>query len=272
MTITNANPSAVLNANPKANGTRNANGNGNSKTKLGIYYTLGDGGMDESVAILEAALEGGAKLLEVGLPFSDPLLDGPVIQQSHTRALKNGEIPWAKMCGALERLVKSAHQKGAQVSVMTSVQLLFSESQRAALPAVDGILVTDIKATKAAPVPLPSPRVWFVSGELASQPGISMPAGEKFSMIYLTRLQGVTGEGQKEDAQLGHSIECLRKISKAPIWLGFGISTAEDVLAAIERGADGAIVGSAFVKQVQAAATGDRVKAAQTFVEALLNI
>jgi tryptophan synthase alpha chain len=69
--------------------------------RVGIYFTLGDFGLDGSLGILQAAARAGAGLLEVGLPFSDPLLDGPVIQAGHQRALAGGEIPWDDVCAAV---------------------------------------------------------------------------------------------------------------------------------------------------------------------------
>jgi tryptophan synthase alpha chain len=237
---------------------------------IGIYYTLGDGGIEQSLKIFEAALEGGAKLLEVGLPFSDPLLDGPVIQQSHTRALSNGEFDWADICKALGTLVTLAKAYDAQVSLMGSVQLLFSQDHRNQLPKVDGILVTDIKATLPSPISLPSPRVWFVSGELACREGLQVPEGDEFSMIYLTRVQGVTGASQQEDPITTRAISQLKKISALPIWLGFGISTAADVKKAKEQGAHGAIIGSAFVKVVQDSKNEERYANAKEFVSRIL--
>jgi tryptophan synthase alpha chain len=239
--------------------------------KLGIYYTLGDCGLEQSALILEAAMAGGASLIEVGLPFSDPLLDGPVIQQSHTRALKNGEYPWQDICVYLKRLVESASKTNAQVSIMTSIQLLFGDSNRLALPLVDGILVTDIKATLPSPVSLTSPRVWFVSGELACKKDLTLPAPDTFSMIYLTRVQGVTGASQKEDPITAKAIANLKNLTDLPIWLGFGISTVQDVTLAHKQGAQGAIIGSAFVSAVQAQNESVRVQAAQEYVRSLVS-
>jgi tryptophan synthase alpha chain len=237
-----------------------------STGKLGIYYTLGDGGLEESVAIFEEALNAGAKLLEVGLPFSDPLLDGPIIQQSHTRTLAESKFTWTQLMKALEHLVQKAHSVGAQVSVMCSLQLLYTQPRRDALPKVDGVLLTDISATKHSGVSFHSPRVWFVSGELAQRNNIFPPTDEPLSMIYLTRIQGVTGEGQQEDPITKSALERLRKICDLPIWLGFGITTKEDVQRAWQMGAHGAIIGSAFVKAIQNTPIAERRNTARQFV------
>ena len=239
--------------------------------KLGIYYTLGDLGLAESVAILKGATKGGAVLLEVGLPFSDPLLDGPVIQQSHFRALSTQEIRWKNICDALKELTSIP---GIQVSVMTSSQLLYDATRRAQLPKVDGLLVTDLPHSKKSPFPLPSPRVWFLSQDVVLGPKFSKP-NEILSMVYLARLQGVTGAGQAAASTTAAALQKIRSVTNAPIWLGFGISTRDDLQEIKSMGADGAIVGSAFVKAVNEYAASlpkdllatDRVHSLETFSE-----
>lgn len=214
--------------------------------KLGIYFTLGDFGLAESVAILSAAAQAGASLLEVGLPFSDPLLDGPVIQASHTRALSNGELPWNKVCAGLAALAALRTTNGLQISVMASSQLFYDAKRSSMLPAVDGLLVTDIAYGAISPVVLPSPRVWFLSQDVALSPDFKAPP-EEISMVYLTRLQGVTGAGQLSLETTREAIKRVQGHTKAPVWLGFGISTKQDLAECAAFGADGAIIGSAFV-------------------------
>jgi tryptophan synthase alpha chain len=217
--------------------------------KVGIYHTWGDGGHQGSLEVLVGAAEAGAKLLEVGLPFSDPLLDGPVIQASHTRACKFAGLNWEEVCQGLTELKKNI-PTDVQISVMTSAQLIYTQARRMLLPEVDGLLVTDIDALKACPFPLPSPRVWFLSQEVALATADLLPP-ENVGMVYLTRLQGVTGAGQQAAPQTAAAIEKIKKTTKAPLWLGFGISSREDVQEAHRCGADGAVIGSAFVKALQ---------------------
>ena len=215
------------------------------KVNLGIYFTLGDaGGLPESVAALQGAAEGGARLLEVGLPFSDPLLDGPVIQSSHVRAVALQNWSWKDLCQALEELKKTK----ALVSVMSSIQLLYHEERRRLLPSVDGILVTDLSHDRPCPFSLPSPRVWFLAPDLVLSQDFQHPP-ENISMCYLTRVQGITGAGQDAQGTLQKAVTLLRAKVSVPVWLGFGITQKSDL---IEQAAyaDGGIIGSKFVADV----------------------
>jgi tryptophan synthase alpha subunit len=240
--------------------------------KLGLYWTLGDHGLERSLCILTAAARAGADLLEVGLPFSDPLLDGPVIQASHTRALAAGEFAWGDVCQALTTLKKSLEHvadvqntKRTQISLMASCQLFYEPQRAQTLPSVDGILLTDIAWNQPSPFALGSPRVWFLSQNVVltasaknSNSVNSAPnndvfierAPEDISMIYLTRLQGLTGAGQNAAQTTAQAIAAVRRISQAPLWLGFGVSNRAEVEECARWGADGAVVGSAFVSAV----------------------
>ena len=215
--------------------------------KLGIYYTLGDRTLEESVALLKGAANAGADLLEVGLPFSDPLLDGPVIQASHIRASKNeGGPSWKELCSALVELKKST---GKQVSVMSSIQLLLPEERHQSLPEMDGLLLTDVSFRQASPFKCSTPRVWFLSQDIAQQGKLELPQGD-VSMVYLTRVQGITGADQQAESTIEGAIKNLKQQIDVPIWVGFGISKREDIEKDVKHGAVGGIVGSAFVKAV----------------------
>ena len=181
------------------------------KIKVGIYYTLGDGSLEKSIDLFTGALQGGAKLLEIGLPFSDPLLDGPVVQQSHNRAIESNNARWGDVCTAISKITAAARSYEAEVSVMTTAQLLYTPQRRSELPKVDGLLVTDIEAFANAPFLLPSPRVWFLSQDLALLKELILPT-EPLSMVYLTRLQGVTGEKQQAAPQTAAAIARLKQL------------------------------------------------------------
>ena len=215
--------------------------------RVGIYLTLGDFGMQASLGILQAAARAGAGLLEVGLPFSDPLLDGPVIQASHQRALAGGELPWAEICAAIAEVRRTC--PGALVSVMTASQLLYDPVRAARLPPVDGILVTDIAWDRPSPVYLASPRVWFLSQAVVLADPFPPPP-EPVSLVYLTRVQGITGAGQQASGTTAEAVRRVRERTPAGLWLGFGASTRADLDAAAADGADGVVVGSAFVAEL----------------------
>jgi tryptophan synthase alpha chain len=230
----------------------------NLQPKLGIYFTLGDFGLETSLKILEGAAAGGAELLEVGIPFSDPLLDGDVITTSHQRALEHCRIEKKdrmQLLGAIERLRKSIPQS-TQISLMLCSNLIYDEFWLKALPFVDGILITDIQTHAKSRFPLLGKRVWFVTP--SSLENFQTPNNfglneypETCSMVYLARLQGVTGERSNKNFSLNGSIRTIGKFTSQPVWTGFGISNWADVLADFSQGATGSIVGSKFVAAAQ---------------------
>lgn len=224
-------------------------------TKLGVYWTLGDLGGHTTVEIARALIAGGVKLLELGLPFSDPLLDGPLIQESHHRVTASG-FRFDDAVGCLQEICAMAEQAKTQVSLMTTSQLLYDPVRLAKLPAVDGILVTDLNSHHKSPLSLPSPRVFFVSQQVVLSEDFGGLPDESFSMIYLTRLQGITGDGQTASTQTAAAVQKLQKSTSnaLPIWLGFGVTSAADVRACGSFGATGAIIGTAFVRHMAAAA------------------
>jgi len=215
--------------------------------KLGLYFTLGDLGLENSLALLTGVLQAGVDLLEIGLPFSDPLLDGIVIQQSHVRAVAQN-ISWQQLCSGIEKLKNICTAK-QQISIMTSAQHLYDKTRLAQLSKVDGLLITDLKHNVSSPFTTPTKRVWFLNSELVLSANFQPPP-EDISMVYLARVQGTTGENQAAEANVAEAIQRLRKVTDKDIWLGFGISSREDILNAQKMGADGAIIGSAFVNKV----------------------
>lgn len=223
------------------------------ENRLGVYWTLGDLGLETTRSILEALIEAGVDLLELGLPFSDPLLDGPLIQGSHHQALRSG-ASFESILALLRQITSHAHQQGAEVSIMTASQLIYDQTRLKQLPSVNGILVTDFSSRSASPFPLPSPRVWFVSQDVVLSKDFAGLPNEQFSMVYLTRVQGLTGEDQCAAEQTSTAIAKIREHTPLPIWLGFGISKASDVAQCYAAGANGAIIGSAFVRYVYEAA------------------
>jgi tryptophan synthase alpha chain len=215
--------------------------------KIGIYFTIGDLGLKNSLAIFKGLLDGQIDLLEIGLPFSDPLLDGTTIQESHARAVKEN-ISWEEICNALSDLKKMCNLN-QQISVMTTSQHLYDINRRSKLPTLDGILISDIRHNIQNPFPVSTKRVWFLNQEIALKKDNLFPP-EEISMIYLTRVQGTTGENQKNELSTEMAISSLKNISNKEIWLGFGISNQKDVLEAKNQGASGVIIGSAFVKKI----------------------
>ena len=213
------------------------------------YITAGDPGVSETVDLLKGLEEAGADTIEVGVPFSDPMADGPVIQASSQRALDRG----VRLDSVLEIISKAK---------LTTPVVLFSYLnpilaggpdvlERAAQAGCHGLLITDL------PVGSDHDReAWLGGGPLAfirlvapTTPAERMKEiglhGSGF--VYLISRLGVTGVQQSLAADLPQTMSRLRAATTLPICVGFGVSTAEQATA-VARMADGVVIGSAIVR------------------------
>ncbi len=232
---------------------------------LVVYITAGHPDRARSAELLRGLEAAGADCIELGVPFSDPLADGPVIQRSSQIALEQG----MNFAGALE-MVREA---GVSIPVV-----LFSylnpvlnagpdALQRAADAGVSGILITDLPVGAD-----PEREAWLGASPLAyvrlvapTTPATRMAEiGRNGSgFVYLISRLGVTGAKESLSGDLPETIERLRSVTTLPICVGFGISTA-DQAAIVGEMADGVVVGSAVVKLAETS-----VDAALALVRAL---
>jgi tryptophan synthase alpha chain len=222
---------------------------------LVAFLVAGDPGPEESLAFLEAAAEGGADVLEVGLPFSDPLADGRVIQEGCQRALAAGTTP-AQVLEMVRRL-RERHEVAVVIFSCYNLLLQFGLedfAKQAASIGVDGVLVTDL--------PPEEGEEWW---EIARKNGldtiflvspttrperIRRIAELSRGFIYGISRMGVTGARAELPADLPEFAGRIRGLTGLPLAIGFGISTPEQVKQVCEI-ADGAVVGSALVEQAR---------------------
>jgi tryptophan synthase alpha chain len=229
---------------------------------LAPYLTAGDGGLETTLAVLRA-LAGveGVACVELGLPFSDPIADGPVLQAAHERAL----AARTTFGGVLESLGRFRAESALPVVVMTYANPLvrrgWKDSCRALADAgADGLLVADLPVEEGEEMAAAAEEtglcpIFFVApttGEERMRRAISASRG----FVYAIGRFGVTGAGARLD---GDAEGFLRRVRSAAgelsVAVGFGIATAQDVAAAT-RTADVAIVGSALVQRVHDASEG----------------
>ncbi|UQA55210.1 tryptophan synthase subunit alpha [Polyangium aurulentum] len=233
---------------------------------LCAYLCIGDPSLEESEALALAAVEAGADLLELGVPFSDPTADGPTIARAAERAIASG--------ATLTRVIEVASRLRARVEaplVLFSYYnpiLVTGEERVVALAAeagIDALLVVDLPPEEAGPlrslaasrglgvVPLLAPtsdpaRVEAVRRASAPPPGA--PRG----FVYAISMTGVTGANPSDLSSVSETAEALRSAFGLPVLLGFGIDSGESAKLAAGApgaGADGVIVGTAIVKRIE---------------------
>jgi tryptophan synthase alpha chain len=232
-----------------------ANARAAGRAALMPYHTLGYPTQALSLDIIEAASSAGADLIELGVPFSDPLADGPTIQRSTQAALEQGMT----LQRSLE-MVTELRQRGVQVPLLLmgyynpllSFGLERLASQAAAAGA-NGFIVPDLPLEEAAELEaacqLHGLALIYMLAPTSTPGRIAAAAGRSQGFLYLVSLTGVTGARQGLPGDLADFIARVRSASTTPLAVGFGISTPEQA-AAVGKLADGVIVGSAFINAV----------------------
>jgi tryptophan synthase alpha chain len=220
-----------------------------SRTALVCYVTAGHPDVERSLATLAALEEGGADIIELGVPFSDPIADGPIIQASSQQALEKGMT----YDGALS-LIERARLKVPVVLFSYLNPILAAGDDaltRAAAAGASGILVTDIPvgADPEREEWLGNSRLAFIRLVAPTTPADRMAeiARHGSGFVYLISRLGVTGVQETTAATLPDTVKRLRAATKLPICVGFGISNPAQAKA-IGQLADGVVVGSALVR------------------------
>ena len=231
------------------------------KRALVPYITAGDPGVTETTDLLKGLEDAGADCIEVGVPFSDPMADGPVIQASSQRALDRG----VRLDGVLEMIASAKLQTPIVLfSYLNPILAAGTDVlDRAAQAGCAGLLITDLPVGSD-----PAREAWLGGGPLEfvrlvapTTPAHRMKEigthGSGF--VYLISRLGVTGVQQSLASDLPETMKRLRSSTTLPICVGFGVSTAEQATA-VARMADGVVIGSAIVR-----AANESVAKAVTF-------
>ncbi|MFP4599643.1 MAG: tryptophan synthase subunit alpha [Persicimonas sp.] len=221
------------------------------------FVTLGDPDPETSLKIVSGLVEAGADALELGIPFSDPVADGPTIQRATRRALDAGTTP--SVCFELLEELRRQHPD-VPIGLLVYANLVVQDSpqafyRRAAKAGVDSVLVADIPAIESAPF-ASAAREEGVCPVLIATPNaprrtLEIIARESEGYTYLVTRAGVTGAETAPDDDQYPLLATLRELEAAPSVVGFGISRPEQVRAVIEAGAAGAISGSAVVQRIE---------------------
>jgi len=246
------------------------------KKKPGIvaYLTAGDPDLATTKDIALAAIDNGADVIELGVPFSDPLADGPVIQRASERAVARG----VRLTDVLELAKELREARPTAGFVLFSylnpvVRMgMGTFCARAAEAGADGVLLTDMiveeageylegmKANGLAPI--------FLAAPTSPDTRLKAIAGVSQGFVYAISRVGITGTQQKVASDASELVTRLRQFTKLPIAVGFGISNAEHVKAVGEF-ADAAIIGSAIVALIEKTLPADAAVTVGRFIAGL---
>jgi tryptophan synthase alpha chain len=224
------------------------------------FVTAGDPSLAATVPVLHALVAAGADLLEIGVPFSDPMADGPVIQRSSERALERG-VDGARVFEFVREF--RARDQDTPVVLMgylnpVEIRGVEAYAAAAAQAGVDGMLLVDLPPEEAAPL-----RAAFnarglqlisLAAPTTSAARLSGLAAAAQGYLYYVSFAGVTGASLDDLGDVAARVSALRALASVPVLVGFGIKDAASA-AAVGANADGVVVGSALVAQLATAAS-----------------
>lgn len=220
------------------------------------YITAGDPAPEHSVGLMHALVRGGADVIELGVPFSDPMADGPVIQLACERALAHHTGLWKVLDMVAEFRRQDCQTPVVLMGYLNPVETrglkVFAERAQAA--GVDGVLLVDL-AVEEADTYLPTLRAHgldciFLIAPTSPAERIAAIAREASGYLYYVSLKGVTGAASLDVASVSAKLAEIRQHSSLPLVVGFGIRDAASAKA-VGAVSDGVIVGSALVSEIE---------------------
>ena len=236
----------------------------NKKLALMPFIMAGDPNIEITSEILLKLQENGADLIELGIPYSDPLADGPVIQVAASRALKSG-TSLRKVIKLLESLKGKLKIPIILFSYLNPLLCFGFEKfcEMASNAGVSGLIVPDLPLEEAYKfskiVSNHSMDLILLVAPTTPFERMKQISNHTKGFTYLVSVTGVTGERSKMENRVENLISKLKDVNSNPIAVGFGISTSEHVNKVREWGADGVIIGSAFVKRISSSSEKDVV-------------
>jgi tryptophan synthase alpha chain len=246
------------------------------RAALVTFLTAGDPDPATSLAILAALPAAGADVVELGMPFTDPMADGPAIQMSSQRALKAGQT----LKQTLD-LVRAFRRDEAATPIVLmgyynpiyiyGVDRFLADATSAG---VDGLIVVDLPPEEDEELCLPALKAGlnFIRLATPTTDDKRLPAvlANTSGFVYYVSITGITGSAAPDPGQVTAAVSRIKRHTRLPVAVGFGVRTAEQA-AAIAAGADGVVVGSALVSALKASLDGDDKATAKT-VTSVVNL
>jgi len=246
------------------------------KPGLVAYVTCGDPDLDTSREVILAAIHAGADVIELGVPFSDPVADGPVIQRASERALRSGTTLSSvlKLAGEIR---KEEPKVGLLVFsylnplVRMGLEKFAAEAQRAG---VDGVLAIDIPVEEAehhlAIMRKHQIDTVFLAAPTSPDERLKEICKASRGFVYAVSRTGVTGTRQELAADASGLVKRVKQFTELPVAVGFGISNAEQ-FTEVTSFADAAVVGSGIVQTIERAKRGEEAEAVYQFLSSMLS-
>jgi len=220
------------------------------------FFVIGDPDYATSLAVVKAAVDAGADVLELGIPFSDPIADGPTIQKADVRAMRSG----MDVHKALEFIREVKTHKDVPIGLLMyynliqqyGVERFFADFHEAG---VNSILVADLSIDDADEVVGPArsaglDTVFMVTPNTDAD-RMKRIASKTTGFIYTVSVLGVTGSRTTLSNAVGGLVRRLKSVTDVPVCVGFGVSTPEHAKAIADAGADGVIIGSKLVAMIE---------------------
>ena len=256
--------------------TRFASNAAHGRASLVTFLTAGDPDPVTSLAIVKALPAAGADVIELGMPFSDPMADGPAIQWSSMRALKAG----MSLKGTLA-LVTEFRKENAETPIVLmgyynpiyvyGVERFLADAKAAG---VDGLIVVDLPPEEDAELCIPAMQAGlnFIRLATPTTDDKRLPAvlANTSGFVYYVSINGITGTATPDFSQVASAVARIKRHTALPVAVGFGVKAPEHA-AAIAQGADGVVVGSALVEAIRTSLDGDG-KATEKTVSAVTSL
>jgi tryptophan synthase alpha chain len=244
----------------------------NGKPALVAYLTCGDPDLRVTREVALSAISAGAEVIELGVPFSDPVADGPVIQRASERALKNG----VALSDVLKVAAEIRRESDAGLIVFSYLNPILRMGMekfaaKAAEAGVDGALITDLPVEEAdeylSHMREHNLATVFLAAPTSTDARLKRIAELSTGFVYAVSRTGITGARKDLTEDAEKLVQRLRKFTKLPIAVGFGISSPEQ-FASVGKFADAAVVGSAIVQTIESN-PGTEAEAVAEFIKQL---
>ncbi len=234
------------------------------KTALIPFFVIGDPDLGTSMEIVKAALDAGADVLELGIPFSDPIADGPTIQKADIRALESG----VNVRTALEFIREIKKYKDVPIGLLMYYNLIYQYGRDKFFAdfhaaGVNSVLVADLSIDDADEIAIPAQKAGldtvFMVTPNTKPDRMKVILSKTTGFVYTVSVLGVTGSRAELSDQVEHLIGQIKALTDVPVCVGFGISKPEHAASVAAAGADGVIIGSKLVSMIEED-LGDRQK------------